>query len=260
MALHFSSMEKTTQLIGHIEAIAAGDYSNDIMELTKENQPEHIRRIAESVGMMMVRIEAREMRLEQLYAQIKHNSLRTVQSIADALGTRDTYTQGHGQRVGDLAARTAHRAGLSDNEVESVRLAGILHDIGKIGFTDDIFSNEDTRPSDAMMERIRMHPTWGHEILTDLEFLGNVPELVFCHHERLDGQGYPRGLKGDEIPSAARFISVADCYDAITTQRCYQDARPREKAFSILEKLAGPSLDPDIVKLFITELENTSQP
>jgi HD-GYP domain-containing protein (c-di-GMP phosphodiesterase class II) len=253
-------MEQITRLITHIEAIAAGDYSNDIMELTKDNQPENIRRIAEAVGMMMVRIEAREMRLEQLYAQIKQNSLRTVQSIADALGTRDSYTQGHGQRVSDMASRTAMQAGLSDQDVESIRLAGILHDIGKIGFTDDIFSNEDTRPSDAMLEQIRKHPTWGHDILTNLNFLGNVPELVFCHHERLDGQGYPRGLKGEEIPFAARFISVADCYDAMTTQRIYQDAMPQKKACTILKRLAGPSLDPDIVTIFITELENPSQP
>jgi HD-GYP domain-containing protein (c-di-GMP phosphodiesterase class II) len=253
-------MEHTSRLITHIEAIAAGDYSNDIMELTKDEHPEIIRRIAEAVGMMMVRIEAREMRLEQLYAEIKQNSLCTVQSIADALGTRDSYTRGHGQRVGDMAARTALRAGLCDADVESIRLAGILHDIGKIGFTDDIFSNEDTRPNDTMMERIRKHPTWGHDILANLNFLGDVPELVFCHHERLDGQGYPRGLKGDEIPRAARFISVADCYDAITTQRCYQDARTQAEACAILEELAGPSLDPDIVTLFITELDNPSLP
>ena len=248
-------MDQTAKLITHIEAIASGDYSNDIMELTKENQPEDIRRIAEAVGMMMVRIEAREMRLEQLYTEIQINTLRTVQSIANALGTRDTYTKGHGQRVGDMASRTARQAGLPDKDVEAIRLSGILHDIGKIGFTDDIFSNEDTRPNDAMMERIRMHPTWGHEILTNLKFLGDVPEFVFCHHERLDGQGYPRGLKGDEIPLPARFISVADCYDAITTQRCYQDARSQEKAFSILEKLAGPSLDPEIVELFISAMQ-----
>jgi len=248
-------MPQTTQLIKHIEDIATGDYSGAIMELTKDDQPEHIRRIAEAVGMMMVRIEAREVRLEQLNEEIRHNTLLTVSSIADALGTRDTYTRGHGQRVGDMAARTARRAGHADEDIESVRLAGILHDIGKIGFTDDIFSNEDTRPSESMMERIKQHPTWGFEILSNLAFLGDVPELVLSHHERLDGQGYPRGLKGAEIPLLARYISVADCFDAITTQRCYQDARPRDEAFSILKKLSGPSLDPDIVDVFITEID-----
>ena len=247
-------MDQIQQLIAHIEAIAAGDYSSDIMELTKETQPESVRRIAEAVGMMMVRIEAREMRLEQLRAQIQENTLHTVKSIADALGTRDLYTQGHGNRVGDLAARTARRAGLSPREVEAIRLAGILHDIGKIGFSDDIFNNEDTLPNETMREDIRKHPRWGYEILNNLKFLGSIPELVFCHHERLDGRGYPRGLKGDEIPFEARFINVADCYDAMTTQRSYQHAMGREKAFSILEKLAGPSLDPGIVSLFINEV------
>ncbi len=227
------------------------------MELTKDNQPAHIRRIAEAVGMMMVRIEARELNLEQLNDQIRKNTLLTVASIADALGTRDDYTRGHGQRVGDLAARTAGRAGCSAKETESVRLAGILHDIGKIGFSDDIFTNEDTRPSDLMMERIKKHPTWGFEILNNLDFLGVVPELVLCHHERLDGQGYPRGLKGEEIPVLARFVSVADCFDAMTTQRSYQKAMGRDRAVSILKKLAGPSLDPEIVDTFVTEIGHT---
>jgi putative nucleotidyltransferase with HDIG domain len=252
-------MDQTAQLITHIEAIASGDYSNEIMELTKENQPEHIRRIAEAVALMMVRIEAREMRLEELYGEIQTNTLRTVQSIADALGTRDMYTKGHGQRVGDMASKTACRAGLPEKDVEAIRLAGILHDIGKIGFSDDIFNNEDTHPNESMMADIRQHPTWGHEILSQLSFLGEVPELVYCHHERLDGQGYPRGLKGDEIPFEARFISVADCYDAMTTRRNYQEPMVPQKAFSILEKLAGPSLDPAIVTIFITEIEHSSR-
>jgi HD-GYP domain-containing protein (c-di-GMP phosphodiesterase class II) len=249
-------MNQTIQLIEYIEAIASGNYTGAIMELTTDDHPEQIRRIAEAVGLMMVRIEARELRLEQLNEQIRQNALLTVSSIADALGRRDMYTRGHGQRVGEMAARTARCAGLGPEATESVRLAGILHDIGKIGFTDDIFTNEDTFPDEAMMEQIQEHPTWGFEILNNLEFLGQVPELVLCHHERLDGQGYPRGLKGNEIPVLARYISVADCFDAMTTKRSYQEALPRNKAFSILRELAGPSLDPDIVDIFIAEIDH----
>ncbi|MEF2229680.1 MAG: HD domain-containing phosphohydrolase, partial [Pseudodesulfovibrio sp.] len=213
------------ELLRIIKDVAAGNYSDEIMELTGQGYPPEIRELAEAVGLMMVKIEAREFHLEQLYDRIKADTLNTVTAVAGALGARDAYTEGHGERVGVYAERLALRLRLDPDEVERIRIAGTLHDIGKIGFSDTIFSNEDTRINEGMLLEIRSHPQWGHDILRNLEFLGPALDYVYAHHERLDGRGYPRGLEGEEIPLGARILSVADCFDAMTTNRPYQQGK-----------------------------------
>lgn len=249
------------KLLGVIEAVAAGQYSNDIMDFTRSGNDETVRRIAEAVGMMMVQVEAREHRLEgmidelgELNERLRQGTVDTVSAMARALGARDVYTEGHGERVANYSQRLARRLGLPDDEVQRVRLAAMLHDIGKIGFSDKVFNNEDTVPSPEILAEIRQHPRIAGDILADLEFLGSALDYVLAHHERLDGTGYPNGLAGDAIPLGARIISVADCFDAMTTERSYQKGMPHEKAFAILRKLAGPSLDPVLVEAFLTEI------
>lgn len=244
------------QLMRIIQDIARGNYSNEIMELTGPAYPTDIQELAEAVGMMMVKIEAREFHLEQLLERIKENSLKTVTTIASALGRRDEYTEGHGDRVGAYSARLAIRLGLSEHEVEQIHTAGVLHDIGKIGFSDKLFCNEDTGKNEAMMLEIRSHPQWGYDILSSLDYLGPVLQYVYAHHERLDGRGYPRGLEGDEIPLGARILSVADCFDAMTTDRPYQRGRPADVALGVLGEMAtSGALDPDVVEAFIQDIE-----
>ena len=244
------------ELVRIIKEIAAGKYSGEILELTGPGYPAEIQELAEAVGLMMVKIEAREFHLEQLNERIKTDTLDTVTAVAGALAARDAYTEGHGERVGIYAERLARRLGLAKQEVERIRIAGILHDIGKIGFSDQIFSNEDTRINEDMLLEIRSHPQWGHDILKNLRFLGPALDYVYAHHERLDGQGYPRGLEGDEIPLGARILSVVDCFDAMTTDRPYQQGKTPQEAFAILGKLAGSALDPDLVDAFIDEIES----
>jgi putative nucleotidyltransferase with HDIG domain len=250
------------KLITVIEQVADGKYSNDIMEYTKPGQPEMVMRVAEAVGMMMVKVEARELQLEHLVEQLralndrlKQNVLKTVATIASALGARDNYTEGHAIRVADYAVRLARRAGLAEDEIEHIRVGAVLHDIGKIGFSDTLFSDGDTRVTEDMLVEIRRHPEIGVEILTDLDFLGPAINFVHYHHERMDGSGYPRGLKGEEIPIGAQIVSVADCFDAITNERCYQKRRDRLQAFSILKEMSGTHLLPRLVDLFIQEIE-----
>ncbi len=250
-----TSLKGQERLLRIIKEISQGKYSNDIHELTGPGYPPEIQDLAEAVGMMMVKIEAREFHLEQLYDTIKVNTLNTVTAVANALGTRDAYTEGHGERVGIYAERLARRLGLGHDEAELVRVAGTLHDIGKIGFSDQILSNEDTRLSEDMLLEIQKHPQWGYDILKNLEFLGPALEYVFCHHERLDGKGYPRGLDGPAIPMGARILAVADCFDAMTTTRPYQKGMTPQEAFAILGKLSGNALDPDLVEAFIKEVE-----
>ncbi len=249
-----STLPGLDKLLEIIQDISQGNYSDDIMELTGPDQPKELRLIAEAMAMMMVKVEAREFRLERMTQELRtlnqdlmRQALATVEAMVSALGARDDYTKGHGERVGDLAASLARKIGLDQTQVEEVRIAGILHDVGKIGFTDKVFQNEDTIPSPEVLSEIRTHPKRGAAILASLDFLGPVQEYVLYHHERPDGQGYPFGLNGSEIPLGARIISVADVFDAVTTDRPYQKGKSHEEAFAILDRLSGTGLDTDLV-------------
>lgn len=244
-------MEPLDQLLTIIDEIANGKYSNDIMPLTADDQPETVRRIAEAMGMMMVKVEAREYHLEQLLeelrqlnATIRQNTINVVSSLANALAARDRYTEGHTARVSKLAESVARHMGLDDEEIEFVRLAGILHDIGKIGFPDQLFQSHGQKNPDHLVREIMKHPTTGAEILKDLDFLGPSLEYIHCHHERPDGKGYPRGLHNDEIPLGAKILAVADSYDAMTTDRPYQQGKTKDGALTIFHKQSGKKWDP----------------
>jgi HD-GYP domain-containing protein (c-di-GMP phosphodiesterase class II) len=252
-----NNMPGLNKLIAIIQDIAQGNYSDDIMALTGPDQPEGLRQIAEAMAMMMVKVEAREFHLENLAQELralnrdlKLQALATVEAMALALGARDDYTKGHGERVGELAAGLAAKIEFKPDQIEEVRIAGILHDVGKICFSDQVFQNEDTVPSPELISEIRTHPQRGADIVASLDFLGPVREYVLYHHERPDGGGYPFGLKGDEIPLGARIISVADVYDAVTTDRPYQKGKSREQALAILDRLAGAGLDEALVENF----------
>lgn len=247
-------MKGLTELLACIQEISGGIYSNDIMQLTTDEHDPFVRELAESVGLMMVRIEAREYALEQANQELKHNVVSTIKAVARGLSLRDPYTRGHGERVGRYCERLAKRMGWADEDIWTVHVAGTLHDIGKIGFSDRLIENVDTDVDDEMLAEIRQHPEWGFCMLRGLDFLGEALEYVRSHHERLDGTGYPNGLKGNEIKAGARILSVADVFDAVTTTRTYQEAMALEKAFGILRKLAGPSLDPEFVEIFIAEI------
>jgi len=255
-------MDAVKRLIEIIEEIAKGNYSNDIMALTTNDQAESVRTIAEAMGMMMVKVEAREYRLEMMVEElkvlnrrIKENTIKTVSAMASALAARDAYTEGHAARVGEMADRMARHMGLAEEAVEFVRLGGILHDIGKIGFSDLLFQAHETRNPPEVVKRILQHPRMGADILKDLDFLGPSLEYVECHHERLDGKGYPRKLKGDEISMGARILSVADSYDAMTTDRPYQKGRSPEVALAILKEHTGTRWDETCIDALEAVLE-----
>ncbi|MDQ1334044.1 MAG: hypothetical protein QG552_994 [Thermodesulfobacteriota bacterium] len=256
-----ASQEEIRGLIQIIQAVARGHYSNDVMAFTRPGHSEMIQRVAEAMGMMMVRVEAREVRLEELIAQLqdlnallRKNITQTVIAVANALGARDRYTEGHALRVSVYAERLARRIGLPEEDVEQIRVGGMLHDIGKIGFSDRMFSSGDFKNCDGILEEIRKHPDIGVDILKQLTFLGPVVDYVHYHHESLDGSGYPVGLTGDEIPLGARIISVADCFDAVTTDRSYRQGRSLEEAFAILRELSGKRLSSELVEAFIEEI------
>nr|WP_286181795.1 HD-GYP domain-containing protein [Desulfovibrio sp. Huiquan2017] len=238
-----------------IRTISAGGPADGIHALTGPEYDPETQELAEAVAVMLAKIEAREDRLEELLAKIRRDTVNTITAVAHALGTRDAYTEGHGERVGVYARRLAQRLGLPTDEVERIRIAGTLHDIGKIGFSDRIFSSDDTPLTREMVDEIHRHPEWGRDILKNLDFLGPALEYVYAHHELMDGSGYPRGLSGAAIPLGARILCVVDYFDAMTTDRPYQRGRSAQAAFNTLRRLAGTALDPDLVEAFILEVE-----
>jgi diguanylate cyclase (GGDEF)-like protein len=177
---------------------------------------------------------------------------RAAESLAKAVDERDAYTGSHSQRVGDYSARIARRLGADEPAVELTRLAGSLHDLGKLAIPEEVL-----RKPDALSETERLmlerHPQTGFRML---ETLGVQPvaEWVLHHHERWDGAGYPNRLAGDEIPLGARIIFVADAYDAMTSDRAYRRAMPQRDALAELERCSGTQFDPAVVKALADEL------
>jgi len=173
-----------------------------------------------------------------------------VASLANAIEAKDEYTEGHNERVSGFAVELAKASGLNGKEQEIVRMAGILHDIGKIGVPDSIL-NKSGKLTDEEFTLIKSHPQNGEKILKPLNSLHEVRDVVLYHHERFDGKGYPYGLKGEHIPIYARIMAIADSYDAMTTKRPYRNAFTNSEAVKELEAMAGQMWDPELVRLFI---------
>jgi diguanylate cyclase (GGDEF)-like protein/putative nucleotidyltransferase with HDIG domain len=183
---------------------------------------------------------------------------RAAASLARAVDARDVYTGSHSQRVADLAARTARRLGLPDEEVELTRLAASLHDLGKLAIPEEILRKPGplTDPERMVLER---HPQIGFRMLESLG-VDPVADWVLHHHERWDGSGYPDGLPGDQIPLGARIIFVADAYDAMTSERVYRGRVAPEQAIAELRRCAGSQFDPGIVNALADELDEFVEP
>ena len=184
-----------------------------------------------------------------LYYDLERLLINVVKSLVYAIEAKDVYTRGHSERVSQHCMRLAAHLGMNDKEKKVLQLAALLHDIGKIGTPEQILQKPGSL-DDKEMNCIREHPQKGYNILKPLEKLSDSLPGILHHHERYDGQGYPAGLKGEEIPFQARLIAVADTYDALTTDRAYRFARSPREALAILEKAAVTQLDPYYVAVF----------
>lgn len=182
------------------------------------------------------------------------NTLCHLTSLTLAMGAQDPYTIGHGRRVAAYAERMAQRLGLASEETETIRFGGLLHDIGKIAFSRQLLINRQSKLSRAMRAEIRRHPQIGGDFLAAIHVAEPVIECVRFHHERRDGSGYPHALRASQIPGAAAIVSVADCFDALTTDRSYQKGRDPAQAMSILERLAGAAFDPKHIRALAEEV------
>lgn len=186
--------------------------------------------------------------------QTSRTQVLKLAAIALALGRKDPYTEGHARRVAQYAGRLATRMGLPTQEIENIWLGGLLHDIGKIGLSERVFRNTEAELPEDLLAEVRRHPLIGMNILRDLHFPAPILDNVHYHHERIDGSGYPIGLRGDDIPQGAKIISVADCFDAITTDRSYQKGKSTAEALTILHQMGGRCLCARLVKAFTIEI------
>ncbi|MDT8447127.1 MAG: response regulator [bacterium] len=175
--------------------------------------------------------------------------LSTITSLIQALEARDKYTSGHSKRVAAYSVSIAEHMGLSEEEIDTLRIGGKLHDVGKIGVPDSLLLKPG-KLTDEEISQFRWHPSIGADILKPIASLGPMIDVVLYHHERPDGLGYPNGLKGDEIPLLARICGVADCFDALTSDRPYRKGFQQEKAYEIIREVRGTQLCPICVDAF----------
>jgi putative nucleotidyltransferase with HDIG domain len=178
---------------------------------------------------------------------------RAAASLAKAVDARDEYTGSHSARVSEIAARIASRLGLDAEQIELIRLATSLHDLGKLSIPEEILRKPDAL-NDAERLVLERHPRIGFQMLESLG-VDPIADWVLHHHERWDGNGYPDHLRGEEIPLGARIIFVADAYDAMTSDRVYRRRLTDEEALSELVRCAGTQFDPSIVTAFIEEFD-----
>jgi putative nucleotidyltransferase with HDIG domain len=214
-----------------------------------------------TVGILQTqRVQKQILELKELNLQITKANQQVLLAFASALEKRDPYTAGHSERVAHYAVQIGRELGLSDKDLEIIRLGGLLHDIGKIGIPDSVL----IKPGKLTPEEydvMKQHPVIGEELLrgATLDNLSKeererMLEIVLCHHERPDGRGYPHGLSGEDIPLFARLTAVADAFDAMTSNRAYRKAMPVEKAASILLEGCGTQFWPPAVEAFLRTL------
>lgn len=174
----------------------------------------------------------------------------TIEGWAKALELRDSETEGHTQRVAEITLKVACALGIREDELDHVRRGALLHDIGKMAVPDSVLMN--TGPLTEEEQRImRQHPVFAFDLLSPIHYLRPALDIPYCHHEWWDGTGYPRGLKGEQIPLAARIFSIADTWDALVSERRYRKAWPKEKVAEHIHSLAGTQFDPDLVDIFL---------
>jgi HD-GYP domain-containing protein (c-di-GMP phosphodiesterase class II) len=174
----------------------------------------------------------------------------TIEGLSRALDLRDRETDGHSRRVAEMAVRLGREYGLSHEVLVQIRRGALLHDMGKLGIPDHILHKRGPL-SGAEWEVMRKHPTFAFEMLSPIQHLQAALDIPYCHHERWDGSGYPRGLKGEQIPIMARVFAVVDVWDAVTSDRPYRPAWSHEKALAHILAAAGSHFDPRVVNVFL---------
>ena len=191
-----------------------------------------------------------EQKVEEQAQKIRASFFNAITALAYALEAKDVYTSGHSQRVTEISVAIAEKMGLPKDSLEKIRLAGLVHDIGKIGVRESVL-NKPGSLSEEEFEHVRLHSETGERILNPIVEDKEILRAVRHHHERYDGNGYPDGLKGERIPQMARIIAVADTFDAMTSERPYRKALTKEVACAEVERCRGTQFDPEAADAFL---------
>jgi putative nucleotidyltransferase with HDIG domain len=231
--------------------IAAGNFGR---RLEEGRFVAELSELASDFNRMGEHVEEHVARLREAARQNRELFISSVRAFSAAIDAKDPYTSGHSERVAELALSIARHLGQNEEFQQKVWIGALLHDIGKIGVEDRVLRKGGVL-TPAEFELMKAHPTVGAEILGPLEALRDMIPIVRWHHENWNGRGYPDGLRGEEIPLSARIVAVADCYDAVTTERPYQKAYEPRYAAEVITKLAGSRFDAKVVTAFLRAFE-----
>lgn len=222
-----------------VEAVVKRALEHQELIVAKERYEDHLEEL----------VEQRTAELDQALNSLEDAYRSTLRALTAALETRDSETHGHSERVVTYSLRLGREYGIDDHRIKALEFGSLLHDIGKIGVPDSIL-RKPAKLTDEEWVLMREHPLHGQQILRGIEFLQGAALVVAQHHEKWDGSGYPRGLRGEEIDLCARIFSVADAFDAMTSNRVYRKGKPYQDAAKELDDWAGRQFDPKVVEAF----------
>jgi putative two-component system response regulator len=193
-------------------------------------------------------------KLREANAQLLNAYEATIDGLSHALDLRDRETEGHSRRVTEVTIKLAQALDIPDEEITHIRRGSLMHDIGKIGIPDAILHKPEPL-ADEEWSIMRKHPQFAYDMLASIEYLRPALVIPYNHHEKWDGAGYPRGLKGEEIPLSARLFAIADVWDALTSDRPYRPAWSQEQALAYIREQSGKHFDPRVVELFFKVIQ-----
>ena len=255
LLIGFYFAQKLTRPVRELAAgarrIAAGDFSRRVKVPGRTELGE----LGSSFNQMTDQLETFVGDLQRSVEENHELFLGTVKALAAAIDGKDPYTRGHSERVSRFSVATAHGLGLPQNEIEQIRISALLHDVGKIGIDDSVLKKP-AALTDQEYEIMKTHPQKGYKIMSQIPAMREFLPGMYMHHEMINGEGYPQGLKADQIPMQARVVSVADTFDAMTTERPYQRAMDLEAALTRLKSFVGSRYDARVVAAFIAACES----
>jgi len=254
IVIGFFFAKKLTQPVQELalgaHRIASGDFSQRI-DVRSRTELGHL---GDSFNLMTDHLEHYIKDLQRSADENRELFLGTVKSLAAAIDGKDPYTRGHSERVSRISVAIAQRLGISDDECEKIRISALLHDVGKIAIDDNILKKP-AALTDEEFVIMKQHPQKGYKIMSQIAAMKQYLPGMYMHHEMVNGQGYPQGLKGDEIPLMAKIVAVADTFDAMTTDRPYQQAMKFEDAVKRIQSFEGTRYDETVVLAFVQACE-----
>src|SRR5882672_4438844 len=254
MVIGFFFAKKLTQPVQELAVaahrIASGDFSQRI-DVRSRTELGHL---GDSFNLMTDQLEHYIKDLQRSADENRELFLGTVKGLAAAIDGKDPYTRGHSERVSRMSVAIAQRLGLPDDECEKIRISALLHDIGKIAIDDNILKKPAALTDDEFVI-MKQHPQKGYKIMSQIRAMKEFLPGMYMHHEMVNGEGYPQGLKGDEIPLMGKIVAVADTFDAMTTDRPYQLAMKFDDAIARIQTFVGTRYDPAVVQAFVEACE-----